>query len=89
MIFGSNRKQSRAIESNRESTAIDSIRLQSAAIVKSIAIGGVRLLSIAFASSASADIDLSGLQYSTSAASAGRRLELRGEGTVEIGRAHV
>ena len=82
MIFGSNRKQSRAIESNRESTAIDSIRLQSAAIVKSIAIGGVRLLSIAFASSASADIDLSGLQYSTSAASAGRRLELRGEGTV-------
>ena len=50
--------------------------------IRSIAIGGIRLLSVAITLTASADIDLSGLQYSTSASSDGRRLELREEGTV-------
>ncbi|MBQ7190266.1 MAG: hypothetical protein IJR99_12720 [Kiritimatiellae bacterium] len=40
------------------------------------------MLSIAVALNANADIDLSTLDYSTSAASAGRHLELREEGTV-------
>ena len=60
MIFGGNRRLSSAIDSNRASTAIDNIRWQSAAIAKSIAVGGIRLLSIAIALSARAAIETAG-----------------------------
>ena len=60
MIFGGNRRLSSAIDSNRASGAIDSNRWQSVAnrnrqqsrvfdCIRSIAIGGIRLLSIAIA----------------------------------------
>ena len=78
MIFGSNRQQSVAFESNRASKAIDSHRWQSAAIAKSIAIGGIRLLSIAFALTASADEPfLGGFVSAVSPESAAVRLEAR------------
>ena len=51
MIFGGNR---------RLSSAIDGYRWQSAAIARSIAIGSIRLLSIAIAFSASAAIETAG-----------------------------
>ena len=56
MIFDSIRKLSKAIGS-RITTAIDSNRQQTSAIAKSIAIGSIRLLAIAFALSASAAIE--------------------------------
>ena len=78
MIFGSNRQQSVAFDSNRASKAIDSHRWQSAAIAKSIAIGGIRLLSIALAFSASADEPfLGGFVSAVSPESAAVRLEAR------------
>ena len=67
---------------------IDCIRKHSTANdgLRAIAISGIRLLSTAFgllcAGAACAELDFSALQFSTSAASAGRRIELRAEGTV-------
>ena len=58
MIFDSIRKLSKAIGS-RITTAIDSNRQQTSAIAKSIAIGSIRLLAIAFVLSASAAIETS------------------------------